>query len=145
MELTEATGRFGAVAFTINDAGYVGLGQVSTPIEAKDFWKFENGNWEKVTSDIFPGSRRQNATVFTLNNKAYVGLGETNDASDYLFDFYQFDGGSWIPVAPFRGNRRSRAAGVGFQNGNKAYVFGGRFFSGLGSAVFNEIYEYIPR
>lgn len=94
---SEAAARNGAVAFTLNGKGYVGLGYDGTHY-LNDFWEYnpEDNSWSKVAAD-YPDSLRF-AVAFVIDNVAYVGTGEDYDYN-YVNKFYKFDGTKWEAVA----------------------------------------------
>ena len=137
----------GAVAFTIGNKAYLGLGYIggksSTPDDRNDskaFYEYNGTGWTKI--DDFPSNARNSAVAFVIGNKAYVGLGF--NGQNYI-DFYQFDpaqpsGKKWTRMCDFKGKSRGRAAV--FVINNKAYI-------GLGShsseePALNDFWEYDP-
>ena len=89
--------RFSAVAFTLNNKGYVGTGYDGSFL--KDFWTYDptTDTWEQTVS-LF-GSKRENAIAFVINGIAYVGSGINNN--QFLYDFWAFDpeNESWEDLA----------------------------------------------
>ena len=74
-----------AVGFSINNKGYVGLGNgVNTT-----FYEYDPlaDTWLGVEN--FRGSGRQSAKAFVINNVAYIGLG-TSSYTVYPKDFWEF-------------------------------------------------------
>lgn len=71
------TGRRNAVAFTINNIGYVGSGYSNTYL--KDFWKYtpsaDTGSWTQINDLPFA---RSNAVAFVVDTVAYVVTGDNN-------------------------------------------------------------------
>ena len=65
--------RYGAVAFSINDIGYVGTGYDGNYL--KDFWAYDpnNNTWTQKTS--FGGSKRRDAVGFVIDGKGYICTG----------------------------------------------------------------------
>jgi len=118
------TGREGAIAFSIGDRGYVGMGR-NRGVFYHDFWEFDLNRipqWEFV--GFFPGISRSNAVVFTIDNKAYFGTG-FNPAFGDLKDFWEFDPDTkqWTERTPFQGKKRNQA--FGFSINDKGYLGGG--------------------
>ncbi len=76
----EEIGRTGAIAFSIGDRGYFGLGRRSDDTFLNDFWEFRptgdgtQGTWKRIAD--FPGAPRQNAAAFSAGNQGYVGTGD---------------------------------------------------------------------
>jgi N-acetylneuraminic acid mutarotase len=132
-------GRYEAAAFSINDTGYVGGGEIKGGIQLTDFWKFtaptgispqDTGKWELV--GFFPGLGRVDAVAFAIGNKGYYGTGY-NTQSGYLDDFWEFDPTEpepWKKRTPFLGGRRGHA--FGFSIGNTGYLG-----TGLSQKVIN--------
>jgi len=73
-------GRTGAIAFSINDRGYFGLGKDASGNFLNDFWEFRpdpdgyDGAWFKKAD--FPGEKRQNAAAFVIGTQGFVGTGD---------------------------------------------------------------------
>jgi N-acetylneuraminic acid mutarotase len=112
--------RGGAIAFSINDKGYVGLGQGNTAPYYNDLWEFdpETDSWTQKAS--FIGSPRRQAVAFVLDTLAYIGTGQS--ANGYENDFYSYNGVSntWTQLNDFGGSARKGA--VAFKMGAQAYV-----------------------
>jgi N-acetylneuraminic acid mutarotase len=112
--------RGGAIAFSINDKGYVGLGQGNTAPYYNDLWEFnpETNSWTQKAS--FIGSPRRQAVAFSIDTLAYVGTGQS--ANGYENDFYSYNGESntWTQLNDFGGTARKGA--VAFKMGAQAYV-----------------------
>lgn len=133
------TGRYEAAAFSINDTGYVGGGEIKGGLQLTDFWKFnaptgvgpqDTGKWELV--GFFPGLPRVDATAFVVGEKGYYGTGYNTQAG-YLDDFWEFDPSaaeSWKKRVPFQGGRRAHT--IGFAAGNRGYLG-----TGLSQTVIN--------
>jgi N-acetylneuraminic acid mutarotase len=84
--------RFDAVAFGINDVGYVSTGNTGVNY-LNDFWQFDpttgpQGTWTQKPS--FPGYKRTQAVAFVYANKGYIvtGLGTGGTPTN---DFFSFD------------------------------------------------------
>ncbi|MDO4163684.1 MAG: kelch repeat-containing protein [Bacteroides sp.] len=98
--------RDGALAFCINNTGYVGTGfNDDDDTEGAigyflDFYSFdpdaaEGSQWQVVTPS-FPGEARRDGTAFVINNEAYICCGI--DQSVAVVDFYKFDGTTWTKL-----------------------------------------------
>lgn len=116
-----------AVAFSIGNYGYVGLGynRKLDKRELRDIWRYDpaEDEWTKMDAE-FLGSARYNAIAFSINGKGYVGTGK--DASgNYTGDFYEYEPGTdtWTQIASLKGQKREAA--FAFVINNKAYVGGG--------------------
>lgn len=105
-------GYYGAIGFSINDYGYVGLGFGGGGFNSQDFWQYDPSlnTWKQVAS--FPGSSRYFASSFVIGNDAYVGGGI--DASGETQDFWKYNSltNSWSEIASFP-YKISRAVGLG--------------------------------
>lgn len=112
--------RGGAVAFSINHTGYVGLGQGNTVDYLSDFWAYdpETDSWTQMSQ--FEGSARRQAVAFVIDHIAYVGTGQ--DVNGLCKDFYAYDPQSnqWTAISDFAGT--ARKAAVGFNMGGQGYV-----------------------
>ncbi len=138
--------RYGAVAFSINDIGYVGTGYDGNYL--KDFWAYDpNSNtWTPKTS--FGGSKRRDAVSFVIDGKGYICTGVNN--GNYEKDFYSYDpaSDSWNTLRKiFNSSDESydndyaivRSNAVAFVIGNKAYVT-----VGLNQSARKDTWEYDP-
>lgn len=106
----EAGGRNGAVAFSLNGKGYVGLGRNNEGWH-NDFWCFDPaGTWTDDKGMVYEGSWSRVASPQTGSLKyaisfvmkdpkdgkeyAYVGTGEDEEGNSTC-KFYRFDGETW--------------------------------------------------
>jgi N-acetylneuraminic acid mutarotase len=80
------SGRYGAVAFGIDNCGYVGTGYDDDP--TADFYKYNTTSkeWSPVASMNF---KRQDATAFVIDGKGYVVTG--SNSNSYLKYFQRYD------------------------------------------------------
>ena len=112
--------RGGAIAFSINNKAYVGLGQGNTAPYYNDLWEFdpELNVWSQKAS--FIGSPRRQAVAFAIDTLGYVGTGQSSNGFEK--DFYSYNGQSntWLQLNDFGGTARKGA--VGFKMGAQAYV-----------------------
>ena len=153
---TEDKGRFNAVAFTIEDKGYVGSG-ADIARAFQDFWEFTppgtsdtSGHWQ--WHSMCPGSPRFDATAFAIGKKGYFGGGQVFDNSLYLEDFWEFDpsksgADAWKEASRFRGKGRARAFGFavngkGYVGGGTAYVLEENNFFDL--KILSDLWIYTP-
>jgi hypothetical protein len=116
-----AVPRSSAIAFAVNNLGYVGTGYDGFNYLA-DFWQIDPalGVWTRKAD--FAGGARYEAVAFGLNNLGYAGTGF--DGSNALKDFYSYDPSqdTWTDVG-FSGNKRYGAVTFTYQN--KAYLVTG--------------------
>lgn len=136
-----------AVAFSIDNYGYVGTGVDTAEMVLNDFWKFDPilNAWSQIAT--LPGSVRRNATAFSINDKGYVGTGiNTVNSSDFgsmrLNDLWEYSptSNSWVEKASYPG-----ASGIyfvtAFSTNTKGYLCGGK----LGANFYtNQLWEYNP-
>ncbi len=93
-------GRTGAIAFSVNNRGYFGLGRDSDGNFLSDFYEFDPNTetWGKMKD--FPGEPRANAVGFKIDDQGFVGTGDNitaydtqgnATAGDAMSDFYRYD------------------------------------------------------
>jgi len=123
----EAGGRSDALAFSVNNRGYVGTGWDGDN-RLNDFWEYNptgNPHWRRVKE---LSTRLQNGVAFTLGSNGYVGTGLNSNGAK-IGNFWKFnpptsdiDPGSWVQIEniPF-----IRENAVAFVMNNKAYVVTG--------------------
>ncbi len=81
--------RYDAVAFGIQDTGYVTTGSFDQSNNLNDTWSYYPGTntWKQTVS--FIGEPRTQAVAFVYKNKGYVVTGVDNNTE--LYTFFQFD------------------------------------------------------
>ncbi len=79
--------RYNAVAFSINDYGFVGTGYDDN--YRNDFYRYDPSTDSWIKSPSMIGDKREAATAFVIDGVAYVGSGLNNGL--YLYDFSAFD------------------------------------------------------
>jgi N-acetylneuraminic acid mutarotase len=140
------TARYGAVAFSINDVGYVGTGNDGSNL--KDLWAFDpnTNTWTQKTSFQ---SKVSEAVAFVLNGKGYICTGYHNE---YSKDFYMYD-----PETNLWSEKRkiadvsdesyddeyttmARRKAVAFVIGTKAYITTGD----VNNSLKEDVWEYDP-
>ena len=79
--------RYGSVAFSANEKGYILGGYDGNYL--KDLWEYDPSanSWSQKSS--LPGSKRMNAAAFVIDNIAYVCTGVEN--ATYPADFWAYD------------------------------------------------------
>ncbi len=143
-----AAGRSDAVAFSIDEKGYIG-GGFDGDFRLNDFYEYNSVTDSWKVLDSIPGPKRSAAVAFVIDGKAYVGTGF--DGDNYLNDFYVFDPdvidpeadpdvdhpGEWSAIKPFEGTARFGA--VAFAIGGKGYVG-----TGYDGSYKMDFWEYDP-
>ncbi|MDL2252387.1 hypothetical protein LJC12_06035, partial [Odoribacter sp. OttesenSCG-928-J03] len=162
--------RYGAVAFSDGQYGYVGLGYAQNLTEGgqivpeeyfSDFWRFDpslttagikvvdqdtidvsyQGGWTKIES-VFPGEKRQFAIGFFVGGKGYVGTGSGEGKTGNLNNYWAFDPltQKWDSEPIIKG--KSRQGAVVWVIGNSAYIAGG--VQGTSANYINEVLKFTP-
>jgi N-acetylneuraminic acid mutarotase len=137
---TDDKSRYGAIAFTLGNYGYVGTGKGNDDNNMRDFYKYDpsNDSWTQIAS--MGGDGRMGAVSFTYDGKAYVTTGVNNGIS--LLDMWMFDPASstWTQKAKLNVNTAwtiTRSNASAFVLGSKAYICGG-----YNSGVRVDCWEY---
>ena len=142
------SGRYGAVAASISDIGYVGCGYDGN--NQKDFYTYNptSNTWSALASG-FPGDKRIGALAFVINGQMYVGTGINNNL--YNTDFWSYNpaGNKWTQLRYLANISNStesydysavaRAYASSFVVGNLGYVT-----VGSNSAVRADCQAYDP-
>jgi N-acetylneuraminic acid mutarotase len=136
-------GRADALALSIGDYGYYGLGNVGSPYNT-DFWKYSpvDDLWIRV-SDMPCGSRA--AAVFSIDNKGYICCGENNFSGSFSNDVWMYNPvlDSWTQNNDFSGG--GRIFPTGFSIGSKGFLGTGvKIATGFGSGYSRDFWEYDP-
>jgi N-acetylneuraminic acid mutarotase len=112
--------RGSASSFSINNKGYICLGQGAASAYLNDLWEYnpETQSWTQKAN--FVGTARKQAVSFAINNFGYVGTGQ--DATGLKKDFYKYDPllNVWTQLNDFAGTARRQA--VGFSMDGNGYV-----------------------
>jgi N-acetylneuraminic acid mutarotase len=135
-------GRSGAVAFAIDEKGYVGTGSAKAGA-LKDLWQYDPvlNKWTEKAE--FIGSAVSYATGFSLDGKGYLGTGVEFGNGDFLKTFYEYDpvADHWTQKADFPGLAVDQA--IGFSIGDHGYIgMGLRMESWLGDT--KQLWAYSP-
>lgn len=129
--------RGSACAFSINDKGYICLGQGATNPFFNDLWEYDHvtDSWTQKAS--FIGSPRRQAVSFVIDNIAYIGTGI--DGNGLQKDMYKYDPASnlWTHLNDFEGTARKEA--VGFSMGAQGYIG-----TGDDGVMRNDFWQYDP-
>ena len=141
------SGRYGAVAASVGNFGYVGCGFDGN--NEKDFYKYDPSAKTWSTFSGFPGEKRINAVAFTVDNIMYVGTGINN--GHYVTDFFAYDPSkdAWTTKRQLANISNSsdsydnsavaRSQAVAFTVGSNGYVA-----TGSNGAVRTDCYKYDP-
>jgi N-acetylneuraminic acid mutarotase len=155
--------RIGAVAFTIGNTLYAGLGQIpqsgKEPAYRNDFLMFDTNNpaegWTEAPT--FPGAQRAEAVAFVIGDTAYVGTGINTrlrepgaTSGDFFCDFYAFTPAKgWWPVDSLP-IRLSSGTDCNTDNGREravAFALNGRGYVGSGNSrcgILNDLWMFDP-
>jgi len=141
------TARYGAVAGTVGNNGYVGCGFDGN--YKKDFYKYDPTSDTWSTFAGFPGDKRMGAVAFTINGQMYVGTGINNGAINTDFWSYNPAGDTWTQkrnttnqttgsdIYDYSAVARNNA--VAFVIGNYGYVA-----TGSNGGARNDCFQYDP-
>lgn len=121
--------RYGAVAFSVGNKGYMGTGYRSPGRYGKDFWEYDPALDTWAQKADFGGTSRVFASGFSIDSIGYVGCGDDNNITGTFHgckDFYKYNpvSNQWTKRADFGGVPRRGA--VGLSVGTKGYIGTGR-------------------
>jgi N-acetylneuraminic acid mutarotase len=131
--------RYGCLAFTIGQTGYVGGGYNIT--NKSDFWAYDQATNTWMQKSNLPVAVRM-AGAFAINNLGYFtgGILSTNQMNPSLYE-YDPVANQWIQKSTFPG--AARYGVVSFAIGTKGYIGLGN--SGTANGPFHDdLYEYDP-
>ena len=145
--------RRGAIAFTIENVGYMGGGINQDSIILNDFWSFSpNDGWDKLTEFQFNCDDSApcptfGATAFVINDKAYIGSGRLDfgrdNMSDDLWTFHPSEGWNKLDHASFNGSTAPSP-----REGAAAFVIDEIAYLGTGlrqdSIVLDDFWSFDP-
>ncbi len=133
--------RYNAMGFSLDDAGYLGMGYNGTYL--KDLWKYNpnDDSWVELTSMPRSARGRESPTVFQIGNKVYVGSGKVGFDGTCASDFWEYDveKDGWAKKADLPAN--ARASGVGFTARYRGYTGGGNNWQ---RDIWPDFWEYNP-
>ena len=133
--------RYGAVAFSIGNKGYLGTGSDNAGSYTKDLWEYnpDDDTWTQKAD--FGGTARRQATGFSIGSKGYLGTGSYGFV--YYKDFWEYDpvANTWARKADFDGPGREGA--VGFSINSKGYMGTGHAYDGA-EIYYKDFWEYDP-
>lgn len=112
--------RGSASSFSLNNKGYICLGQGETNPFFNDLWEFDpiTNTWSQKAS--FIGSPRRSAVSFTIDSLAYVGTGISANGLEKDIFSYNSNTNTWTQKNDFGGTARKEA--VGFSMEGQAYI-----------------------
>lgn len=112
-------GYYGAIGFSMNGYGYVGLGFGGGEYNSTVIWRYDQktNSWTGVAP--FPGASRIFASAFVIGDKAYVGGGSNESANYKDFWMYNPSSDSWSRIADFP---YGFSKGVGLSSGGNGYI-----------------------
>jgi hypothetical protein len=130
--------RSGAVAFTIGNKSYVGLGTFMGMTYYDDFYEYDHATNSWTQKANFPPGARANAIAFSIGGKGYVTTGGNGSFVNY--DMWEYDPtlDTWTQKTSLPGSARWKAQG---------YAVGAKAYLGLGtdgSSDLNDWWEYDP-
>ena len=129
-----ATGRAGAVGFSIGTKGYFGTGwRYTTGITYNDLWEWDQATNVWTQKANFPGTTRGDGSGFSIGTKGYIGIGTTG--LSYYNDFWEWDQASNTWTQKANSSASGFAFGVGFSIGTKGYF-------GTGGAGVKDLWEW---
>jgi N-acetylneuraminic acid mutarotase len=139
------TARYGAVAFSIDDMGYIGTGYDGN--YKKDLYIY-NPVADTFGAISFDGDKRRDAVAFVIDGKGYICTGIEN--GEYVNDLFEYDPGTkiWTKKRAISNvsdedydNKYTilRAGAVVFVMDGKAYITTGRYTN-----YTTDTWEYDP-
>ena len=136
-----------AVAFSINNYGYVSCGVDTAENVQNDLWQYNPtlDIWTQMAS--IPAPARKNAISFVINEKGYVGTGFDHDETllgSKLKDFWEYNplDNSWTEKAHYPGGGDTGIyQATGFSIEDKGYISCGKIGS---DAYISETWGYNP-
>jgi N-acetylneuraminic acid mutarotase len=143
---TFGTPRYSAIAFSINNIGYVGTGWDGT--YQKDLWAYDPATNDWTQKAILGGAKRMDGVAFVINGLAYVCTGIDNGS--YLVDMYAYNPttNSWTQKHDIANTNPGsfddaydikRIKAVGFTINGKGFIA-----TGATNTVLNTCWEYDP-
>ncbi|OGI64166.1 hypothetical protein A2914_00450 [Candidatus Nomurabacteria bacterium RIFCSPLOWO2_01_FULL_41_21] len=137
--------RSGAVGFSINGKGYMGIGYNSLLAQSllKDFWEYNptTNIWTQKTD--FGGGVRAYATGFAIGAMGYIGTGWSGPGGTEK-DFWQYDPATdkWTQKTNFGGIERRGATGFSITTSGRGYI--GTGSDSMEINLYKDFWEYNP-
>lgn len=149
-------GRYESVAFSYNNRGYLGMGEVASAEsglrDTNDFWEFdETAGWRFVTFIGDQDEARNSAVGFIIDSRGYIGTGQKGYESlkDFQSDIWEIDmeqlEKGWmrkVGLPDLLGSRRTKA--MGFALNGKGIIGGGLVSFAGRTEVITDFWEYTP-
>jgi len=129
--------RGSASSFSLNNKGYICLGQGVTNPFFNDLWEYDPNTHIWTQKANFIGSPRRSAVSFTIDSLAYVGTGISSNGLEKDMYSYNSATNTWTQKNDFGGTARKEA--VGFSMGGQAYVG-----TGDDGIYTNDFWQYQP-
>ena len=130
--------RYGAIGFSINGNGYIGLGANKTTYY-NDLWEYNPSlnQWNKKTD--FPENGRSDASAFVIGQNAYILFGQGKELLPTKKKSWKFSPvkNEWTEIAEFPGLPRTGVITFSFKN--KGYAIGG---TNSGVKRYDDFWEY---
>jgi N-acetylneuraminic acid mutarotase len=136
--------RTDAIAFSVGNEGYVGMGQDQVNNLLSDLWQYDSASnaWTQKASmpQVNGISGRYGAVAFGIGSYGYMATGFNGF---YLNDFWKYDPGadSWVQQPTYGGYKRQYA--VAFTYNNKGYIVTGQG-DGSSSTSVNDFWVFDP-
>ena len=134
-----ASARLTAVAFTINNKGYLGTGSVGFGNSVADFWEYNPAGNAWTQKANFGGGARGFACGFSIGSKGYIGTGLNN--TTYYNDFWEYDPGTNVWTQKANCGTTLRWCAVAFAVNGKGYIGMGNNQSYVAQ---QDVWEYDP-
>lgn len=133
--------RWGAVGFSIDGKGYIGLGKGTSWLDLyNDLWEYNltTDTWSQKAD--FPGGDRCVAIGISVNGKGYVGTGHDPNQNPHD-DFWEYNPqvNNWVQKANFPGG--NRASMVSCAIGSDIYLGTGE---DLTFETYSDWWKYSP-
>ncbi len=112
--------RGSASSFSLNNKGYVCLGQGDNSPFLNDLWEYNPNTKVWTQKASFIGEARRSAVAFVIDTLAYVGTGIANSGLKKDMFSYNANTNSWSSISDFGGTARKEAVAWGF--GYQAFV-----------------------
>lgn len=96
-----------------------------TKSRLNDLWKYSNGRWIEIQSDLKPEARSGHSMIYDKEREALVVFGGKNDKGELLNDLWNWDGHSWKRISDGGPEKRQSHRMVSLSEGDGLFLFGG--------------------